>query len=98
MGLRVLYALLVATPLFNSSLSPAVLSAFVQAAPAPKGYGDSPRSFRVLRLHMTESVSGKHLLKKVEPEYLPEATAAGLEGASRAASEFLSSNRIFTEA
>lgn len=80
MGVRVLSALLVATPLFNFSPSPSVLTAFVQLTPAPKGYGDSPRPFRVSRLHMTESVSGEHLLKKVEPEYPPEAKATRLEG------------------
>jgi TonB family protein len=80
MGLRVLSALLVATPLFNSPPSPSVLTAFVQVVPAPKEYGDSPRPFRVSMLHMTESVSGKHLLKKVEPEYPLEAKAARLEG------------------
>jgi TonB family protein len=80
MGARVLAALLIATPLFNFSPSPSVLTASVQLAPAPKGYADSPRPFRVSRLHMTESVSEKHLLKKVEPEYPPEAKATGLEG------------------
>jgi outer membrane biosynthesis protein TonB len=29
---------------------------------------------------MTESLSGKHLVKKVEPEYPPEAKATRLEG------------------
>jgi TonB family protein len=79
-GNCILSALLIATPLFNSSPFPSVLAAFVQLTPAPKGYGDSPRPFRVSRLHVTESVSGKHLLKKVEPEYPPEAQATGLEG------------------
>jgi hypothetical protein len=32
------------------------------------------------RLHMTERVSVEHLLKKVEPEYPPEAKATRLEG------------------
>jgi TonB family protein len=68
MGVRILSALLVATPLFT------------QLTPAPKGYGDSPRPFRVSRLHVTENVSGEHLLKKVEPEYPPEAKATRLEG------------------
>jgi hypothetical protein len=40
MGVRVLSALLVATPLFNSSPCPSVLTALVQLASAPKGYGD----------------------------------------------------------
>lgn len=79
-GIRVLSALLVATPLFTCSLSSFVLTAFVQLAPAPEGYGDSPRPFRVSRLHMTESASREHLLKNVEPEYPPEAKATRLEG------------------
>jgi len=78
MRVRVLSALLVAAPPFLTL--PRVLAAFVQLAPAPKGYADSPRPFRVSRLHMTESLSGKHLVKKVEPEYPPEAKATRLEG------------------
>jgi hypothetical protein len=80
MGVRVLSALLAVTPLFNSSPSASVLTAVVQLGPAPKGYGDSPRPFRVPRLHMTERVSGEHLLKKVEPECPPEAKVTRLEG------------------
>jgi TonB family protein len=79
MGVRVISALLVVTPLFNSSPT-ASAAAVVQLEPAPKGYGDSPRPFRVSRLHMTERVSVEHLLKKVEPEYPPEAKATRLEG------------------
>jgi hypothetical protein len=80
MGVRVLTALLIATPLVNSCPSPSILTASVQLAPAPKGYGDSPRPFRVSRLHVTESVSGEHLLKKVQPEYPPEAKTTRCEG------------------
>jgi TonB family protein len=80
MGVRILSALLVVTPLFNSSPSASALTAVVQLGPAPKAYGDSPRPFRVSRLHMTERVSVEHLLKKVEPEYPPEAKATRLEG------------------
>ena len=80
MGVRVLSALLVVTPLFNSSPRASVLTAVVQLGPAPKGYCDSPRPFRVPRLHMTERVSAEHLLKKAEPEYPPEAKVTRLEG------------------
>ena len=80
MGVGVLSALLVATLQFYSSPSPSVLTAFAQLAPTPKGYGDSPRPFRVSRLHVTESVSEENLLKKVEPEYPPEAKDTRLEG------------------
>ena len=76
----VLSVLLVVTPLFNSSPSPSVLPAFVQLAPTPKGYGDSPRPFRVSRLHVAEAIAVEHLRKKVKPEYPPEAEATRLEG------------------
>jgi TonB family protein len=47
---------------------------------APQQYGDSPRPSAVSRMHMTESVSAKHLLTKVEPDYPPDAKSRGLEG------------------
>jgi hypothetical protein len=62
MGARVLFALLIATPLFNFSSSPSVLNPSVQLAPTPTANADSPRPFRASRLHMTESVSGGRFL------------------------------------
>ena len=47
---------------------------------APQEYGDSPHPSPVSRLHMTESVSAKHLLTKVEPDYPPDAISRALEG------------------
>ena len=46
----------------------------------PHEYGDSPRPSPIPRVHMTEGVSEKHLLKKVEPDYPPEANSRRLEG------------------
>jgi hypothetical protein len=82
MGARILFALLVvvATPPVKSWPSASAFTAFAQLAPAPKGFADSPRPFRVARMHMTESASAEHLLKRVEPEYPHEARASGLEG------------------
>ena len=48
--------------------------------PASQEYGDSPHPSHVSRLHMTESVSAKHLLTRVEPDYPPDAKSRGLEG------------------
>src|SRR5579862_4101875 len=81
MGVCFLSALMIATPLFNSVPCPPALATFIQVMPAPKGYGDSPRPFPVSRLHMTESLAEQHLLKKVEPEYPPEAKASDLKEA-----------------
>jgi protein TonB len=53
---------------------------FLQIETPPRGYGDSPRPARVSRMHMTEPMSAKLLLKKVEPEFPPDARAAGIEG------------------
>src|SRR5258708_26543255 len=47
---------------------------------ASQQYGDSPHPSAVSRMHMTESVSAKHLLTKVEPDYPPDAKSRGLEG------------------
>jgi periplasmic protein TonB len=52
----------------------------LQAGPSFKGYGDSPRPGSVSRMHITESVSGKLLIKRAEPEYPADAQAAGVEG------------------
>ena len=46
----------------------------------PHEYGVSSRPSPIPRLHMTEGVSEKHLLKKVEPDYPPEANSRRLEG------------------
>jgi TonB family protein len=52
----------------------------LQTEPSFKGYGDSPRPGLVSRMHVAEPVSGKLLIKKVEPEYPPDAWAARIEG------------------
>lgn len=72
MSLRVVSALAVAIALFGYAAHPLVS--------APQEYGDSPQPSPISRLHMTESVSGQHLLKKVEPDYPPEAEFKRLEG------------------
>jgi periplasmic protein TonB len=51
-----------------------------QFGPSPEVYEDGPRVSLPSRLHMTESVSAKFLLKKVEPEYPIEAKAARVQG------------------
>jgi hypothetical protein len=72
MGLPVLSSLLVAIVLFGFAAHP------LQSA--AQEYGDSPRPSPISRLHMTESLSGKHLLTTVEPDYPPEAKSKGIEG------------------
>jgi TonB family protein len=52
----------------------------VQLGPSLEGYQDGPRVSLPSRLHMTEGISAKFLLKKVEPEYPVEAKAAGVQG------------------
>jgi TonB family protein len=80
MGIRLISALLFASPLLGSSPTRVVLTAFLQLQPAPKEYGDSPRPSPISRLHMTESAAEKHLIKKLQPEYPQEAKATGVEG------------------
>jgi hypothetical protein len=81
MGARVLSALLVvvAPPQVKPWRGPFVFAASVQLAPASNQYRDAPQPFRTSRLHLTESASAEHLLKKVEPEY-PPARATEREG------------------
>jgi TonB family protein len=47
--------------------------------PSPR-YRDSPQPGRVSRMHITESVSGRFLVKKVAPDFPAAARAAGVEG------------------
>src|SRR5882672_5760188 len=75
----VLLALLGVTPLFNLSPSPFGLTSGLQLAPVPKVYEDGPRISNASRLHVTESVSGQHLRKKIEPEYPPGVEANRIE-------------------
>jgi TonB family protein len=51
-----------------------------QLGPSLNGYADGPRVSLPSRLHMTEGLSAKFLLKEVEPEYPVEAKAAGVQG------------------
>jgi hypothetical protein len=62
MDIRLISALLLASPLLGSSPTPVVLTAFLQLQTAPKEYGDSPRPGPISRLHMTESAIEKHLI------------------------------------
>jgi TonB family protein len=75
----VISALLLVTPLGISSHARSVSPVPFQLQPSFKGYGDGPRINTISRLHIIEALSAKFLLKKVEPEYPPEATATGFE-------------------
>lgn len=80
MGIYPVAALLVVTVLPGCTLAQGPLPAFFQVGPSPKRYSDGPRISTPSRLHMTEAVSRKLLLKKVEPQVPPEARAAGVRG------------------
>ncbi len=91
MGVRVLSALLVATPLFNFSPSPSVLTAFVQLTPAPKGYGDSPRPFRVKATRLEGDVIFRIIIGKngkVREIHLRRGKPILIEAAAKAVSEW----------
>ena len=79
-GVRILSALLAATSPSSFPSRALVLAAVVQLEQSPKKYEDGPQTSGVSRLHVIETVSRKHLLKTVEPEYPPRAEATGIEG------------------
>lgn len=70
--------LLAITVLFGWS-SREIIPVF-QLGPPFKGYEGGPHENGPSRLHVTEGVSAKFLLNKVEPEYPVEAKAAGVRG------------------
>jgi TonB family protein len=80
MGICLISTLLVIAP--QSGLVPLAGAppVFFQIEPFPRRYGDSPQPSSISRMHITESVSAKLLLKKVEPEFPSRARAAGVEG------------------
>jgi hypothetical protein len=80
MGTCVLSILLAISPQPGLVSMAAALPVFFQTEPSSRGYGDNPRPSSVSRLHITESVSAKMLLKQVEPEFPSRARAVGVEG------------------
>jgi TonB family protein len=83
MGVCLISILLSITP--RCGLVPSAASALfqpfvLQIEPTFRGYADSPRPGPVSRMHVTGTVSGKFLIKKVVPEYPADARAAGVEG------------------
>ena len=79
MGIWFISILLSVSPQFGLMAS-AVLFQPVLLASRALFKVDSPRPGPVSRMHVTESVSGKLLIKKIEPEYPADAQAAGVEG------------------
>jgi TonB family protein len=79
MGIYPVPVLLVITVLFGWTSRRGELPVF-QLGPSVKLYEEGPRVDRPSRLQITEGVSAKFLLEKVEPEYPVEAKAAGVQG------------------
>jgi hypothetical protein len=78
MGIYPVPGLLVVTVLFGWTSRREGLPVF-QLGPSVKLYEEGPRVDRPSRLQITEGVSAKFLLEKVEPEYPVEAKAAGVQ-------------------
>jgi hypothetical protein len=77
MAIWVVPIILALTPM-PGLLSRSIAPVLFQIQPSTREYGDSPRPSPVSRMHMTESVSAKFLIKKVEPVLPPASRAADL--------------------